>query len=174
MQYPDYKPGLESPPLSDEELQALDELLAGLPAAGAMNIEQLDGYLTMLAEAERKRRAEHLDERLTVQRCSFLDLEPVAGLRTTWGSLIFKDHIPEADDLTVSNIRVAGGIPFCKTNSPEFGAGANTTNRVYGATGAKGEENENVRAVSRESIEAGELGVSKLTKKILALRGPSS
>jgi A/G-specific adenine glycosylase len=48
------------------------------------------------------------------------------------------------------------------------------TVRVYGASGAKGEENENVRAVSRESIEAGELGVSKLTKKILALRGPSS
>jgi len=48
MQYPDYKPGLESPPLSDEELQALDELLAGLPAAGAMNIEQLDGFLTAL------------------------------------------------------------------------------------------------------------------------------
>lgn len=63
------------------------------------------------------------------------DLNPVQGLRSTWGSLIFKDHIPEADDLTVSNIRVAGGIPFCKTNSPEFGAGANTTNRVYGATG---------------------------------------
>jgi hypothetical protein len=45
--------------------------------------------------------------------------------------------------------------------------------RVYGASGAKGDENENVRAVSRESIDAGELGVSKLTKKILALRGPS-
>lgn len=48
MQYPDYKPTLESPPLSDEELQALDELLAALPADQAMNIEQLDGYLTAL------------------------------------------------------------------------------------------------------------------------------
>lgn len=48
MQYPDYQPALESPPLSDEELQALDELLAGLDSAEAMNIEALDGYLTAL------------------------------------------------------------------------------------------------------------------------------
>ena len=48
MHYPDYKPGLESPPLSDEDLQALDEQLAALPGDGAMNIEQLDGYLTAL------------------------------------------------------------------------------------------------------------------------------
>lgn len=53
MQYPDYKPALESPPLSDEELQVLDDLLAGLPAAQAMNIEQLDGYLTALLLAPR-------------------------------------------------------------------------------------------------------------------------
>ena len=48
MQYPDYKPDLESPPLSDEELRSLDDLLAGLPAEQAMNIEQLDGFLTAL------------------------------------------------------------------------------------------------------------------------------
>ena len=48
MQYPDYKPALESPPLSDEELQTLDDLLTGLPTEQAMNIEQLDGYLTAL------------------------------------------------------------------------------------------------------------------------------
>lgn len=48
MQYPDYKPTLESPPLTDEELGALDELLTGLPVGQAMNIEQLDGYLTAL------------------------------------------------------------------------------------------------------------------------------
>jgi len=53
MQYPDYKPDLESPPLADEELQALDDLLAALPGDGAMNIEQLDGYLTALLLAPR-------------------------------------------------------------------------------------------------------------------------
>lgn len=48
VQYPDYQPALESPPLSDEELQALDEGLADLDSAEAMNIEALDGYLTAL------------------------------------------------------------------------------------------------------------------------------
>ncbi len=62
------------------------------------------------------------------------DLNPVEGLRSTWGSLIFKDHIPEADDPMVASVRVSGGIPFCKTNTPEFGAGGNTTNKVYGPT----------------------------------------
>lgn len=48
MLYPDYQPALDSPRLSDEELQALDEQLTGLARDGAMNIEALDGYLTAL------------------------------------------------------------------------------------------------------------------------------
>jgi amidase len=63
------------------------------------------------------------------------DLQASAGLRTTWGSLLFKDHVPREDDFTVANVRKAGGIIFAKTNTPEFGAGSNTTNRVYGPTG---------------------------------------
>jgi amidase len=63
------------------------------------------------------------------------DLEAVQGLRTTWGSLIFKDHVPDEDGTNVANLRMAGANIFAKTNTPEFGAGANTRNRVYGATG---------------------------------------
>ena len=63
------------------------------------------------------------------------DLEVTAGLTTTWGSLLYKDNVPDEDQRSVSEIRYAGGIVFAKTNTPEFGAGANTTNRVYGATG---------------------------------------
>ncbi len=63
------------------------------------------------------------------------DLEVTAGLTTTWGSLLFKDNVPDTDQRSVSETRFAGGIVFAKTNTPEFGAGANTTNRVYGATG---------------------------------------
>ena len=63
------------------------------------------------------------------------DLQATAGLRTTWGSLIYKDHVPTEDELGVANIRKAGGVVLGKTNTPEFGAGANTRNRVYGATG---------------------------------------
>lgn len=49
MQYPDYNPALQSAPLDDAELDALDTLLQSLPADNAMNIEALDGYLTALA-----------------------------------------------------------------------------------------------------------------------------
>ena len=63
------------------------------------------------------------------------DLSATAGLRTTWGSPIFRDHVPERDDNMVRDIRAAGGIILGKTNTPEWGAGANTRNAVYGATG---------------------------------------
>lgn len=63
------------------------------------------------------------------------DLNATANLKTTWGSLIYKDHVPAEDDHMVANVRAAGANVFAKTNTPEFGAGANTTNRVYGATG---------------------------------------
>ena len=63
------------------------------------------------------------------------DLTPTKGLRTTWGSPLFRDHVPDADHSLVANIRAAGGIIAGKTNTPEFGAGANTRNAVYGATG---------------------------------------
>ena len=63
------------------------------------------------------------------------DLAETAGLRTTFGSPIFRDHVPAGDALMVAAIRRAGGIVIGKTNTPEFGAGANTRNAVYGATG---------------------------------------
>ncbi len=63
------------------------------------------------------------------------DLNETAGLTTAHGSLIFKDHVPKADESVVARQRAAGGLVVAKTNTPEFGAGANTTNKVYGATG---------------------------------------
>ncbi|MFL5255794.1 MAG: amidase [Rhodopila sp.] len=63
------------------------------------------------------------------------DLEPTEGLRTTFGSPLFADNIPGADCKMVASIKRAGGIVIGKTNTPEFGAGANTRNAVYGATG---------------------------------------
>ncbi len=63
------------------------------------------------------------------------DLEATAGLTTTYGSRLFQGHVPEQDELHVQRIRAAGGIVIGKTNTPEFGAGSNTTNLVYGATG---------------------------------------
>jgi Asp-tRNA(Asn)/Glu-tRNA(Gln) amidotransferase A subunit family amidase len=63
------------------------------------------------------------------------DLEEVAGLRTTYGSPIFRDFVPDADCGMVARLRRAGAVILGKTNTPEFGAGANTRNAVYGATG---------------------------------------
>ncbi|MBO1076721.1 amidase [Roseomonas marmotae] len=63
------------------------------------------------------------------------DLDSTAGLVTTFGSPLFRDNVPKHDDHMVADLRAAGGIVLGKTNTPEFGAGANTRNAVYGATG---------------------------------------
>ncbi|MDB5999955.1 MAG: amidase [Rhizobacter sp.] len=63
------------------------------------------------------------------------DMEATRGLRTTWGSTLHKDFVPDEDELHIGRIRRAGGIVIGKTNVPEFGAGSNTVNPVYGATG---------------------------------------
>lgn len=63
------------------------------------------------------------------------DLTPTKGLRTTWGSPIFRDHVPTEDAGFVARLRESGAIILGKTNTPEWGAGANTRNSVYGATG---------------------------------------
>ncbi len=63
------------------------------------------------------------------------DLQATGGMRTTYGSLLYEHHVPEEDEDTVVNLRDEGAIILAKTNTPEFGAGANTKNRVYGATG---------------------------------------
>ena len=62
------------------------------------------------------------------------DLADTAGVRTTYGSPIFADHIPDADALIVSRMSGAGAISLGKTNTPEFGAGSHTVNQVFGAT----------------------------------------
>src|SRR5690606_29896301 len=54
---------------------------------------------------------------------------------TTYGSLLYSDFVPNKDCGVVASLRAAGGSIFAKTNTPEFGAGANTTNKVYGVTG---------------------------------------
>ena len=63
------------------------------------------------------------------------DLEDTEGLRTTYGSVLFKDQVPTRDHLIVRSVKQAGAIVLGKTNTPEWGAGANTRNAVYGVTG---------------------------------------
>ena len=62
------------------------------------------------------------------------DLVPTKGIRTTFGSPIFADNVPDVDALIVERIRDAGAIVIGKTNTPEFGAGSQTFNPVFGKT----------------------------------------
>lgn len=62
------------------------------------------------------------------------DLVDTAGIRTTYGSPLFRDHVPVSDELIVERLREAGAIAIGKTNTPEFGAGSQTFNPVFGAT----------------------------------------
>jgi amidase len=63
------------------------------------------------------------------------DLQDTEGLLTTYGSPLYREYVPAKDEGMVARVRAAGGVIFCKTNTPEFGAGANTRNPVWGATG---------------------------------------
>jgi amidase len=62
------------------------------------------------------------------------DLQDTAGIRTTYGSAAFAEHVPTADSLLVARLRAAGAIVVGKTNTPEFGVGSHTFNAVFGAT----------------------------------------
>jgi len=65
---------------------------------------------------------------------SVKDLIDTAGLRTTYGSTLFRNHVPLKDALSVSRLRAAGAVILGKTNTPEFEGGGNTNNPVFGAT----------------------------------------
>ena len=62
------------------------------------------------------------------------DLAETRGVRTTYGSRIFADNVPDVDALHVARMRAAGAICLGKTNTPEFGAGSQTFNEIFGVT----------------------------------------
>ena len=63
------------------------------------------------------------------------DLAATQGLRTTLGSPLFAEHIPQEDAISVARVRASGAIIIGKTNVPEFGLGSQTYNSVFGTTG---------------------------------------
>jgi amidase len=62
------------------------------------------------------------------------DILQTAGLRTTFGSMIYEHHVPDEDTVSVARLRAAGAILVGKTNTPEFAHDVNTTNRIFGIT----------------------------------------
>jgi amidase len=102
----------------------------------------LNAYVTLAREAalaEARRATGRLARKATLPPLhgipvSIKDLTPTKGLRTTWGSKIFEHHVPDEDALVVERLKAAGAIVVGKTNTPEFGAGSNTFNAVFGVT----------------------------------------
>ena len=62
------------------------------------------------------------------------DVTATKGIRTTYGSKLFEQHVPDEDAVVVERLKAAGAIILGKTNTPEFAFGPNTTNAVFGAT----------------------------------------
>ncbi len=65
---------------------------------------------------------------------AYKDMIVTKGIRTTFGSPIYKDNVPDSDHVLVERLRAAGAITLGKTNTPEFAAGSQTFNKVFGAT----------------------------------------
>lgn len=118
--------------LTESCLARIEAVNGTVNAIVAMDVE---GALIEAREAQEAVMAGHELPLLHGLPVGIKDLEATEGLRTTFGSLPYKDHVPAEDEPTVVNVRRAGGIVIGKTNTPEHGAGGNTVNRVYGATG---------------------------------------
>ena len=84
--------------------------------------------------AGRRREAEGEPGWLAGLPVAIKDLIDVAGVRTTYGSPIYRDHVPQHSHPLVERIERKGGIVIAKSNTPEFGAGGNTFNEVFGRT----------------------------------------
>lgn len=127
--------------LRARELSAVEVMQAHLQQIEAVNPE-VNAIVTLTAEAALAG-AKAADERLARGDptgplhglpVAHKDLFATRGVRTTFGSPAYAEHVPEADALPVERLKRAGAITVGKTNTPEFGAGGQTFNAVFGAT----------------------------------------
>jgi len=123
------------------ELSARDVVAAHLRRIDEVN-PRVNAIVTLVAE-QAMDNARAADDRLARGEpigalhglpIAHKDLQPTKGIRTTFGSPIFADFVPADDSLLVERLRGAGAIAIGKTNTPEFGAGSQTFNPVFGAT----------------------------------------
>ncbi|MEU5470974.1 amidase [Streptomyces lydicus] len=118
-----------------EVVQAhLDRIERVNPAVNAIVTLDAEGALAAAAEADaRLVRAAEVPP-LHGLPIAFKDTHLTRGMRTTFGSPLFADHVPDEDDVVVDRLQRAGAIRLGKTNVPEFAAGSHTFNRVFGTT----------------------------------------
>jgi len=116
------------------------ELLDALAARIATVDPSVNALPTLCFEraAERARVQDFSGTPLKGLPIAIKDLIAVAGVRTTWGSKIYEHHVPTHSDLLVERLEAHGAIVYAKSNTPEFGAGANTFNEVFGITESVG------------------------------------
>jgi amidase len=124
-----------------KELSARDVVGAHLAQIERVN-PGVNAIVTLVAD-QAMERARAADEALAHGRdvgplhglpIAHKDLQPTKGIRTTFGSPIYRDFVPFEDSLLVERLRRAGAIVVGKTNTPEFGAGSQTFNPVFGST----------------------------------------
>jgi amidase len=124
-----------------KQLSAREAMSAHLRRIERVN-PKVNAIVTLVAEQamENARRADEAQARgeplgpLHGLPVAHKDLFETAGIRTTFGSPLFRDNVPAQDALTVARMKQAGAITVGKTNTPEFGAGSQTFNTVFGAT----------------------------------------
>lgn len=112
---------------------APEELLETLAARHAALDGELNALPTLCLDRARQR-ARSASGPLHGIPVVVKDLSAVEGVRTTYGSRLFADHVPDASDYVVQRLESSGGVVFAKSNTPEFGCGGVTFNAVFGQT----------------------------------------
>jgi len=144
--------------MADESLtrKSARALVALVKSRSISPVEILDAHLAVIARLnptinavvtlaeDEARKAAHLAEEEIMRGdpgrplhglpIGVKDITVTAGIRTTFGSPIYRDHVPSEDAEVVRRLKHAGAIILAKTNTPEFATGANTVNPVFGAT----------------------------------------
>ena len=124
--------------ISTRKVSATEVMRAFIARIEAVN-PKVNAIVTFLPE-EALKRAKALDRKgaaagpLAGLPIAHKDIVPTKGVRTTFGSPIYRDHVPTQDHVIVERMRAAGAILLGKTNTPEFAVGAQTFNPIFGAT----------------------------------------
>jgi len=128
--------------IRQKKLSAREVMEAHLRQIERVN-PRVNAIVTLVSEDQLMAEAGSADEALAKGRwlgplhglpVGVKDLYQTKGVRTTWGSPLYKDYVPDFDCLVVEREKKAGAIIIGKTNTPEFGLGSQTFNKVFGAT----------------------------------------
>ncbi len=112
----------------------LERIDAVNPLVNAVVTRDVDGARRAAAESTRRHREGKPLSGIDGIPITVKDNIPVRGMRSTWGSRVFTNYIPEVDELPIARLRQAGGIIFGKTNCPEFTLQGYTDNMLFGPT----------------------------------------